>query len=34
MAKPTRRMFPAVVIGKTPINGFMEFMEAWKITGA
>ena len=28
MARPTSKMFPAVVIGKTFINGFMEFMEA------
>jgi hypothetical protein len=34
MAKPTSRMFPGVVIGKIPIKGFMEFIEAWKIAGA
>jgi len=34
MARPTSRMFPAVLIGKIPINGFIEFIEAWKIAGA
>lgn len=33
-AKPTSRMFPAGVIGQTPSNAFMEFMETWKIAGA
>ena len=33
MAKETSTMFPKVVIGKIPIKGFMEFIEAWKITG-
>ena len=34
MAKRINSTLPAVVIGKIPIIGFMEFIEAWKMATA